>query len=75
MSQTHWSKMQERGSYWGMQFLLAVYKLFGRKVLWVFLFPVVFYFLKFLVMLIEGVPGYLHAVSVNVDLCNLFTFI
>ena len=44
MSQTHWSKMQERGSYWGMQFLLAVYKLFGRKVLWVFLFPVVFYF-------------------------------
>ena len=37
MSQTHWSKMQERGSYWGMQFLLAVYKLFGRKVLWVFL--------------------------------------
>lgn len=43
MSQ-HWSSMQERGSYIGMQTLLWVYRIFGRYVLWVFMFPVVFYF-------------------------------
>ena len=44
MSHSHWSKVQERGSYLGMQFLLGVYKLFGRRVLWLFMFPVVVYF-------------------------------
>ncbi|MFY8275203.1 acyltransferase [Pseudoalteromonas sp. SSDWG2] len=44
MSKRHWSSVQERGSYLGMQFLLAVYKLCGRKILWIFMFPVVFYF-------------------------------
>ncbi|WP_105201467.1 LpxL/LpxP family acyltransferase [Pseudoalteromonas sp. T1lg10] len=44
MSEQHWSKTQERGSYLGMQFLLGVYKLFGRRVLWLFMFVVVFYF-------------------------------
>lgn len=40
----HWSKMQERGTYLGMQVLLFVYRLFGRKLLSVILFPVVVYF-------------------------------
>ncbi len=44
MSQTHWSKVRERGSYFGMQFLLGVYKVFGRRILWIFMFPVVLYF-------------------------------
>jgi len=39
----HWSKMQERGTYIGMQILLFVYRLFNRKVLSVFLYPVVVY--------------------------------
>jgi len=39
----HWSKMQERGTYLGMQALLFVYRLFGRKVLSCFLYPVVVY--------------------------------
>ena len=39
----HWSKMQERGTYIGMQVLLFVYRLFGRRILSVFLLPVVIY--------------------------------
>ena len=39
----HWSKMQERGTYLGMQVLLFVYRLFGRKILSVLLYPVVVY--------------------------------
>lgn len=43
MTIKHWSKMQERGNYLGIQILLYVFKLFGRKGLWVILFPVVCY--------------------------------
>ena len=39
----HWSKMQERGTYLGIQVLLFVYRLFGRKILSFFLYPVVVY--------------------------------
>lgn len=39
----HWSKMQERGTFIGMQVLLFVYRLFGRKILSFVLFPVVVY--------------------------------
>jgi len=39
----HWSKMQERGTYIGMQTLLFVYRIFGRKILSFFLYPVVVY--------------------------------
>lgn len=40
----HWSTMQERGTLLGMRILLGFYRLVGRKVLWLMLFPVVFYF-------------------------------
>lgn len=44
ISQTkHWSKIQERGTYIGMQALLTIYKLFGRRVLSVILYPVICY--------------------------------
>lgn len=39
----HWSKMQERGTYIGMQILLFIYRLFGRRILSFFLYPVVAY--------------------------------
>lgn len=39
----HWSKIQERGTYVGIQILLFVYRLFGRKVLSFFLYPVIVY--------------------------------
>jgi len=39
----HWSKVQERGTYLGIQLLLCVYRLFGRKILSIFLYPVVVY--------------------------------
>ncbi len=39
----HWSKMQERGTYLGIQVLLFVYRLFGRRILSFFLYPVVAY--------------------------------
>jgi len=41
---SHWAKVEERGIVWGMHFLLKVYLLFGRKVLQVFLYPVVSYY-------------------------------
>ena len=40
----HWSTMQERGTLLGMRILLGFYRLVGRRVLWLMLFPVVFYF-------------------------------
>lgn len=40
----HWARMEERGIIWGMQALLKVYLLFGRKVLQIFLYPVVSYY-------------------------------
>lgn len=39
----HWSKIQERGTYAGIQILLFVYRLFGRKILSFFLYPVIVY--------------------------------
>lgn len=41
---SHWAKVEERGIIWGMHFLLKIYLLFGRKVLQVFLYPVVSYY-------------------------------
>jgi len=41
---SHWAKIEERGIVWGMHFLLKVYLFFGRKVLQVFLYPVVSYY-------------------------------
>lgn len=40
----HWSTMQERGTLLGMRVLLGFYRIVGRRVLWLMLFPVVFYF-------------------------------
>lgn len=40
----HWAQMEEKGIIWGMQALLKVYLLFGRKVLQAFLYPVVSYY-------------------------------
>ncbi len=44
---SHWSKIEEHGIIWGMDFLLKVYLIFGRKVLQVFLYPVVSYYWLF----------------------------
>lgn len=41
---SHWSKIEERGVVWGMDLLLKVYLIFGRKVLQIFLYPVVSYY-------------------------------
>jgi len=43
MAVKHWSKMQERGNFLGIQILLFAHKVLGRKGLWVILFPVVCY--------------------------------
>ena len=40
----HWAQMEELSVIWGMRFLLRVYLLFGRRVLQVFLYPVVTYY-------------------------------
>ncbi|RDJ25229.1 glycosyltransferase family 2 protein [Bosea caraganae] len=41
---SHWAGMAERGTYWGMQSLLAVYRLCGRRACLLAMKPVVFYF-------------------------------
>lgn len=40
----HWSEIQERSLVWGMQLLFAIYRLSGRWLLQVFLYPVVLYY-------------------------------
>ncbi len=40
----HWAKVGERGGVWGMRFLFAAYRLLGRGVFTVLLYPVVAYF-------------------------------
>ena len=40
----HWAQIEERGIVWGMDLLLKIYLIFGRKVLQVFLYPVVSYY-------------------------------
>jgi predicted LPLAT superfamily acyltransferase len=40
----HWAHRKERGVVWGMRFLLRIYLLFGRRVLHLFLYPVVIYY-------------------------------
>lgn len=44
MKSVHWSGIEERGSLLGLKFLLWCYRLVGRRLIWVFLFPVVCYF-------------------------------
>ena len=39
----HWSALEERGSIFGMRILFAVYRLVGRRILWLVLFPVFLY--------------------------------
>src|SRR5262245_24461514 len=40
----HWAKVSERGGVWGIRFLFAAYRLLGRGVFTVLLYPVVVYF-------------------------------
>jgi len=40
----HWAGIAERGSYWGLHFLLFIYRLLGRRFCLAIMFPVVFYF-------------------------------
>ncbi|GAA0817694.1 hypothetical protein GCM10009111_19270 [Colwellia asteriadis] len=39
----HWANIEERGSLLGMKLLFAIYRLLGRRILLIFLFPVVLY--------------------------------
>ncbi|WP_101759771.1 glycosyltransferase family 2 protein [Oceanicoccus sp. KOV_DT_Chl] len=41
----HWSQVRERGSIWGIKFLLFVYRLLGRPFFKVCLYPVLAYFM------------------------------
>jgi predicted LPLAT superfamily acyltransferase len=41
---TRWSQMRERGAYWGLRILGAVYWVFGRHVCLLFILPVTFFF-------------------------------
>jgi predicted exporter/predicted LPLAT superfamily acyltransferase len=40
----HWSRLEERGTYWGIQIVVSSYFLLGRRVSMALLWPVVLYF-------------------------------
>ncbi len=40
----HWSIIQERGTVWGIRSMLGIYKILGRKISSLFLYPVMAYF-------------------------------
>jgi len=40
----HWSKTRERGISWGIHLLLWIYRLLGRRILGILLYPVIGYF-------------------------------
>jgi predicted LPLAT superfamily acyltransferase len=42
--QQHWSRISERGSYWGIKFLASSYKLGGHWLCRAIMYPVIFYF-------------------------------
>lgn len=46
-SKTHWAQISEAGAFTGMRFLLGCYKLGGKPLFKVFLFPVMLYFFLF----------------------------
>ncbi|MGR9044835.1 MAG: LpxL/LpxP family acyltransferase [Gammaproteobacteria bacterium] len=60
----HWAQMEERGIIWGMQALLKVYLMFGRKILQVFLYPVVCYYWLINAKARQASVKYLQRVSV-----------
>ena len=40
----HWSQKTESGAYWGMFFMLWSYRILGKRIIKIFLFPVMCYF-------------------------------
>ena len=40
----HWSRLEERGTYWGIQFVVGSYFLLGRRASMALLWPIVLYF-------------------------------
>ncbi len=59
----HWAQLEERGVIWGMHALLKVYLWFGRRVLQVFLYPVVSYYWLFNSVGRQASRDYLRRVS------------
>ena len=59
---SHWTQIAERGGVRGMQTLLAVYRLFGRRVFSLFLYPVAAYFWLTGAAARRASRGYLQAV-------------
>jgi len=40
----HWADLSERGTYWGIRFLIKAYRLLGRETCRIVMMPIVFYF-------------------------------
>ncbi len=46
-SNRHWAHIEERGVYLGLSTMLAIYRLLGRRIFMIFLYPVIGYFFVF----------------------------
>ncbi len=80
---SHWAQIEERGIVWGMDFLLKIYLIFGRKLLQLFLYPVVSYYWLINSKARRASRNYLKKVSTYLDdpqingglKCSYFHFI
>lgn len=63
---THWSQLEERGTYLGIRVLFGIYNLLGRIVLIPVLYPVVLYFFLFSTLARKSSMAYLNR-SLNQD--------
>ncbi len=43
-AEAHWSERAERGSFWGLWFVLQLYRILGRRGLYLLLYPIIAYF-------------------------------
>lgn len=61
----HWVSFKEAGTLYGMQFLLLVYKIFGRKIFSIVIYPVSLYFVIFRGTARRASMQYLHALYLS----------
>lgn len=65
--QHHWSGLQERGGTFGLKTLFAAYRVFGRRVFTILLYPVMTYFFLTSPKARRASKDYLHRVSQTLE--------
>jgi predicted LPLAT superfamily acyltransferase len=61
-SRPHWASKKERGVYWGLRFMLFIYRILGKRVFSVLLIPIIAYFFLFVPTAREASRTFLNRV-------------